>query len=404
MSDTLIIYEKNNAIISAGFDENKLVSFKIDEKENVYKVGNVFVGHVTKILFHMNAAYVDIGMSKDCYMELVPKMDYLTSDSHPDEDLHVGDELIVQISKEPGRGKPASVTPSISIVGKLVVVNYTGTTSGLSFSSKIKDPEFKKHYTKLFSSRLESKKTVLLRTNALEAKEDEILRDYENCSKTLLTILQNGIHRTKRSLVWESVPNYLIQIRDHKEFDCDKLMTDSPDIYVSVKDYLNEYQPELLPALNFYSDKVLPLENLFDMKKNISEMCSEKVWLKSGGSIVIQQTEAMFVVDVNSSKASGDKKRFKEGFFKINIEAAKEIFRQIRLRGLSGIIIIDFINDKVTPQHVFWEELEKIFAADKSMQLVEITKLGLVEITRKRENVPVFELIRKYGLSGQKNM
>ena len=402
MSDTLIIYEKNNAVISAGFDEHTLVSFKIDELENVYKPGNIFVGHVSKILLHLKAAYVDIGMNHDCYMEMEEDFDYLTVDSHPDGELHVGDELVVQIKKEAGKGKPATVSPCIEIAGKLVLAGYSGKISKNpvkpSFSSKIKDPDFKKDMEKLFSEKLKPKRSLLIRTGAYGAGSEEILSDFERCFATLENILETGCSRTKGSLLWESPPNYLIQIRDHKGFDCDKLITDSPEIYVRLKDYLSEYQPDLLPVLSFYSDRVLPLENLYDMKKNIKEICSEKIWLKSGASIVIQQTEALSIVDVNSSKASGDRKNFKEGFLKLNLEAAGEICRQLILRNLSGIIVVDFINDRNTSQAVFLSELEKIFSVDKTIQVVDITKLGLVEITRKRESKPVAELIRKYML------
>ena len=382
MSDTLIIYEKNNAVISAGFDEHTLVSFKIDEKENVYKPGNVFVGHVSKILLHLKAAYVDIGMDHDCYMEMEDDFDYLTADSHPDGELHVGDELVVQIKKEAGKGKPATVSPGIEIAGKLVLVSYNGKFSKIprkpAFSSKIKDPDFKKNVEKLFSAKIMPKRSLLIRTGAYEADSDAILKDYESCLGMLENILETGCTRTKGSLLWESPPNYLTQIRDHKGFDCDKLITDSPDIYVRLKDYLNEYH--------------------YDMKKNIKDICSEKIWLKSGASIVIQQTEALSIVDVNSSKASGDRKNFKEGFLKLNLEAAGEICRQLILRNLSGIIVVDFINDKNTSQNVFLAELEKIFSVDKTIQVVDITKLGLVEITRKRESKPVTELIKKYKL------
>ena len=126
MPDTIIIYEKNNAIINAGFESRKLISLDIEEKQDVFRNGNVYVGHINKILWHLKAAYVDIGMPDDCYMELKEGFDYLTDKDHPDGELHVGDDIIVQLIKQPLRKKPATVCPAIEIDGRLAVVKYMG--------------------------------------------------------------------------------------------------------------------------------------------------------------------------------------------------------------------------------------------------------------------------------------
>lgn len=398
MPDTVIIYEKNNAIVSAGFKDRRIVDLNVDEKENIYKVGNIFMGHVNKILLHLHAAYVDIGMEKNCYMELIPDFDYLTDRDHPDGELHVGDELVVQVLKDPARGKPATVTPKICIDNRLVLLEYCGKPKEISFSSKIKDSDFKKKVSKSFSGILDSRYSLLVRTNALSADTEEIIKDYKRAESVLSDIIDTYRPKKKGSLIYESVPNYIKEVRDNKEINCEKLLTDSPDVYVRLKDYFSEYQPELLDVLSFYSDKVLPLENLFDMKKNLREISSEKVWLKSGATIIIQQTEALVSIDINSSKASSENKNFKEGFRKLNLEAAEEILRQIKLRCLSGIIIIDFINEKNTSRKELFDEVKELYKNEKSIQLVDITGLGLIELTRKRERKPVIDDIKKYKL------
>ena len=398
MPDTLIIYEKNNAVISAGFKERRLTELSIEEKENIYKVGNVFIGHVNKILLHLNAAYIDIGMDDNCYMELSDSFQYLTDRDHPDGELHAGDDLLVQIEREPAKGKPATVTPKISIAGRLVLAEYCGKNPMLSFSSKIKDGEFKKKLGKSIIELLPQDMSLLIRTKAYEADAEEIINDINRVTGSLRSVLENYRHKKKGSLVYESAPKYICSVRDNKEFEYEKLITDQPDIYVRLKDYFQEYSQEKIGTVNFYSDKVLPLENLYDMKKNLTEICSEKVWLKSGASIVIQQTEALVSIDINSSKASAEKKNFKNGFRKLNLEAAEEILRQIKLRSLSGIVIIDFINEKNGNRKELFDEVKQLYKNEKNIQPVDITGLGLMELTVKRERKPVADDIKKFRL------
>ena len=307
MSDTVIIYEKNNACLTAGFTERRLDLLNVEEKEHIYKKGNIYVGHVNKILLHLNSAYLDIGMAKPCYMELHEGFDYLTDKDHPDGELHVGDEIAVQIVKEAGKGKPATVSPELEIDGRLVVVKYTGRKKELCFSSKIKDNEFKKRMSSLFSPLLTDKHSILMRTNAYDTDEESILAEYNRSIGLLDGLLDSYKSRIKGSLLYQSSPDYIVKIRDQRNLSCSKLITDSPDIYMNLKDYTEKYQKELTDKLSFYSDRVLPLENLFDMKKNLSELSSEKVWLKSGAQLVIQSTEALTVIDVNTSKSSGAK-------------------------------------------------------------------------------------------------
>jgi len=400
MPDTLIIYEKNNAIVCAGFENRKPVSLDIEEKKDVFRNGNVYVGHINKILWHLRAAYVDIGMPDDCYMELKEGFDYLTDKDHPDGELHVGDDIIVQLIKQPLRKKPATVCPAIEIDGRLAVIKYMGQKQNteVCFSSKISDKKFKNEMSSILSPAVPTKMIALLRTNATEASHEEIVADYERGHRILENIIELNGKRTKGSLLYSASPKYITTIRDSAEIEVKKMITDSPDVYVTLKDYLSEYRPEMLSALEFYSDEHQALENVFDMQKNLSEICSEKVWLKSGAQLVIQQTEALISIDINSSKASADRKNFKNGFLELNLEAAREISRQLILRNYSGVIIVDFINDKSTPGPVFIRELEKIFEKDKRTQVVDITKLGLVELTRKREEGDVSSLIKKYKL------
>lgn len=397
MPDTLIYYEKNRAVVSAGFSEGKMVSFSVEARDNAYKIGDIYVGRVTKILLHIRAAYVDIGMPVPCYMELIPDFPYITDMTHPDGQLHVGDCIPVQIHKEAVRKKPVTVTPEVSFSNRLFFVKYTG-RKGLGFSSKIKDNGFKKHMKERFFPSVPEGMNVLFRTNSYTASEEELEKELCEDLALLKKIIDSSCTRKARTQLYGALPEYIVNLRDNGKLSCEKIITDSPDIFLRLKDYLGERQPELLPNLSFYSDKVLSLECLYDMKKNISGLVSERVWLKSGAHIVIEQTEALVSVDVNTAKASAGKKNFSEGFLKINLEAAEEIFRQITLRDLSGIIIVDFISMKGADSEILLKKVEEISRRYKNITVVDITKLGLVEMTRNRIHQPVKERIYQYGL------
>lgn len=397
MPNTLILYEKNGAVVKAGFNEGKMTSFDIEACDNAFKIGNIYVGRVSKVLLHMKAAYVDIGMSTLCYMEMNDGFNYITDKIHPDGELHVGDNILVQIQKDAIRKKPVTVTPEISVSNKLFFIKYSN-NKGISFSSKIKDGEFKKKKKADFMYLIPDNINVLFRTNSYDATDEELVKELESDLFLIKEIIKDFSTRTAKTLLYRSVPDYIVELRDLGEIKYDKIITDSPDIYIKLKDFLNERYPNALNKLDFYSDKVLSLENLFDMRKKISEITGERVWLKSGAHIVIQETEALVSIDINTAKASANKQNFKEGFMKINLEAAEEIFKQLELRDLSGIIVIDFINMKGRDSEVFYKKLVELSYNYKGITIVDITKLGLVEITRSRIRQPVKELVKKYKL------
>ncbi len=397
MSNTLIFYEKNNAIVSAGFNERTMVAFRVEETNDPYKVGNIYVGRVCKIILHMKAAYVDIGMKVPCYMELIDGFNYITDMEHPDGELHVGDCLLVQILKDAVRNKPVTVTPEVSITDKNFFIKYSKNT-GMGFSSKIKDAEFKKRIKARYSKIVPSGYYIICRTNAELADDSELDSEFENNTMLLQKIVDKSATRTAKSLIYECEPEYLSMLRDSNNICYDKIVTDSPDVYIKLKDYLKGRGEDNGEKLSFYSDKVLSLEALYDMKKNISELIGERVWLKSGAHIVIEQTEALVSIDVNSSKASTKKQNFKEGFMKINLEAAEEIFRQLELRELSGMILVDFINMKGIDSEILFRKVVEIGKKYKNIQVLDITKLGLVEMTRNRIHQPVKEQIKRFKL------
>ena len=185
-------------------------------------------------------------------------------------------------------------------------------------------------------------------------------------------------------------------VRDAYGRDLDEIITDVPEIREVIQGYLEEISPELKEKLRFYQDKLLPLYKLYRVETALDTIQKEKVWLNSGGFLVIQQTEAFVSIDVNSGKYTG-KKKMEETFRKINLEAAAEIGRQLRLRNLSGIILIDFINME-NPDHrdELFHVLQKLLRKDPiKSRAIDITPLHILEMTRKKVRRPVIEDIRE---------
>ena len=237
---------------------------------------------------------------------------------------------------------------------------------------------------------------VWVRCNFNLASKEEILKELEWLKGRYHKAVVQGRNRTCFSLVLETEPFYVAAVRDAYGRDLDEIITDVPKIREMILGYLEEISPELKEKLRFYQDKLLPLYKLYRVETALDAIQKEKVWLNSGGFLVIQQTEAFVSIDVNSGKYTG-KKKMEETFRKINLEAAAEIGRQLRLRNLSGIILIDFINME-NPDHrdELFHVLQKLLRKDPvKSRAIDITPLHILEMTRKKVRRPVIEDIRE---------
>ena len=191
-------------------------------------------------------------------------------------------------------------------------------------------------------------------------------------------------------------PAYLARLLDLYEESADVFLTDDKELYDEIQEYLTVHQPEDLSKLSFYEDRLLPMDKLYSLEHQLSLALQEKVWLNSGGYLIIQPTEALTVIDVNTGKYEGGKKQEKT-FLKINKEAAIEIARQLRLRNISGIIIIDFINmeEKQSVDELLSLLNSELHKDPIPTTLVDMTKLSLVEITRKKKEKPLLQSYRE---------
>lgn len=393
MNNKLIITKQDNQIISAIYEGNDMVQVNIDHTDNTSILGNIFIGKIKNIVKNINAAFVEIGDGKMCYLSLEENLYPIYTKPKLTDKLVVGDELIVQISKEDIKTKAPVVTTNINFTGKYVVLIHGRSMVGIS--SKIENDEERKRLKNLMKEFKEDSYGFIVRTNAVRMDEERIREEIMFLKKKYEELKQYGVHKSLFSLLYQNTPGYICDIRDGYADRIDEIVTDDTEIYNNIKEYLENYQKEDLDKLHLYDDVMISLKNLYSVNTKLDKGLNEKVWLKSGATLIIQPTEALTVIDVNTGKAISGKKNVEDTFFKVNMEAAQEIAKQIRLRNLSGIIIIDFIDMSKQEYKVkLMKVLEELFRKDPiKTTLVDMTALNLVEVTRKKVRKPLHEQI-----------
>lgn len=401
LKNKLIITKEEGYIISSTFQNSEMVEVDLyPDREEDISLGNIYVGKVKNIVKNINAAFVEIAKDKMCYLSLNKELQPIFTANNVSnntcnlrtKEISIGDELLVQVSKEQMKTKAALVTTNLNFTGKYVVL-VTG-QAFVGISGKIQDKSKRQSLKELLGTYVTNDYGFIARTNSAYVSEERIIKEIDILIQKYEEVRQYGIYRTRFSLVYESPPGYICDIRDSFDSYLDEIITDDSIIYNKIENYIKEYQPEDIHKLRFYEDSGLNLNSLYGIKSKLNNLLKEKVWLKSGGSIIIQATEGLTVIDVNTSKAiKSNKKDPEKNYFKINMEAGQEIAKQIRLRNISGIIIIDFIDmKKQEHKDALMKELGDLFSQDPiKTVLVDMTALNLVEVTRKKIRKPLFE-------------
>ncbi|MBR1816986.1 MAG: ribonuclease E/G [Lachnospiraceae bacterium] len=384
MMNRFVVIKKDKVKIGYYFEGKNLIDINCYEEDEI--LGNVYIGRVSNILNNINAAFVDVSPELSCYLSL--------EDYTGKENLKIGSLIPVQISKDSIKTKQPSVTTDISLTGKNVVIH---TDNLLGVSSKIKDNETRERLKDIFADALKSFDIIkkcrdisygaVIRTAAAdeanEAIKDEMI--------TLLTRLDDMLYSARYlkaySKIYVNVPAYIKSMNEYAGREDTEVVTDEKDIYEEYAGYYNEAD------IRLYNDEMVSLSNLYNLKSLTDKALNKKAYLNSGAYLVIEVTEAMTVIDVNSGKAIRGNNT-EEYIYKINNEAAKEIARQIRLRNLSGIIVVDFISMKNNEYNKSLLEALSNYVLTDSIpaKVVDITKLGLVELTRKKVRKPLHEM------------
>lgn len=383
--------------VAALSEEERIVEIRLESDQEKSILGNIYTGQIENIASNIQAAFVQIEPGKRCYYPLAEAQRAVFSAGRKGNGpLRPGDELLVQVSRDAMKGKLPALTSNLNFTGRYLVLTTGDKKFGLSSKLAQEDRHRLSGWLKEEAERPDKEFGIIVRTNAADVSKEEILKELEWLKGRYHKAVVQGRNRTCFSLVLETEPFYVAAVRDAYGRDLDEIITDVPEIREMILGYLEEISPELKEKLRFYQDKLLPLYKLYRVETALDAIQKEKVWLNSGGFLVIQQTEAFVSIDVNSGKYTG-KKKMEETFRKINLEAAAEIGRQLRLRNLSGIILIDFINME-NPDHrdELFHVLQKLLRKDPiKSRAIDITPLHILEMTRKKVRRPVIEDIRE---------
>lgn len=390
----LIITKKGNLVFSLLLDsKDKAIQINLDGGKSESMIGNIYIGRVDNIVKNINAAFVEFAPGKMGYYPLDTGYDPIfTNPNRKSGPVRKGDKMIVQIAKDGIKTKDPVLTSDINLTGKYIVL--TVGEKGLHFSNKFKNPDKKKEIQKRYASCNYNDIGFIIRTNAMYAAVDDIFEEI-SFYKDLWDMLQDcGLYNNCLSQIYQSTRSYMANIRDGYENILGEIITDDELIYKELQSYLDRYQPNDTEKLKLYTGNYIPLHTMYNVDRQIAEALQRRVWLKSGGYIIIEPTEALVAIDVNTGKYISEKKAEDE-YLKVNLEAAKEIARQIRLRNLSGIIIVDFINmQSDEAKNTLIEYMKKQLDSDPvKTNLLDMTKLNLVEITRQKIRKPLYELI-----------
>ncbi len=394
----IIITTFQNRSFALLHKDNRILSAQVLKKED-HAVGNIYVGRVQSISENIGAAFVDIGGGCLTFLPLAEAGSAHITNRAEGGKLKAGDELLVQVVKEAIKTKLAGVSAKLTLTGRYVVVGErtrqksvrekAGAESGggrgsaaIHVSAKL-DEMTKERFRSLEPlRRIAADYSLIVRTNAASLPDDApLIAEASELSGTLAHILQIAGTRTCYSCLYRSLPDWAAFIESTYRTEYDEVVTDLADVYRDLQDRCGRAS---IPA-RFYDDPLLPLCKLYALEERFRELTDKKVWLKSGGYLVIEPTEALVSIDVNTGKYEAGKEP-EETYYRINREAAEVIAWQLRARNLSGIILADFINlkDKEHEKALLNRMRELLKQDPVHARVVDMTALGLMEITRKK--------------------
>lgn len=386
MSEEILINVTPQETRIAMMENGVVQELQIERSTSLGLVGNVYRGVVCRVLPGMQSAFVEIGLQRAAFLHAADIIECGSSEEPLpiQQVLHEGKSLMVQVIKEPIGTKGARLTTQISIAGRFLV--YLPQQEHIGVSQRIEDEVERELLKARLIGLLPEKREggYIIRTMSESASDEELLADVDYLNKTWAHIKEKSTKVPERSLIFQDLNLPMRVLRDVLCAETEMIRIDSSETYQRLIEFSNLYAITALDKLVHYQGE-RPLFDLYNIEQEIEKAMSRKVELKSGGYLIFDQTEALTTVDVNTgSFVSG--KNLSDTIFKTNLEAAQCIARQLRLRNLGGIIIIDFIDmDEDTQREAVLEELQKAVARDRARTGVNgFTPLGLVEMTRKR--------------------
>ncbi len=389
----MIVRSKYGRIQIAVLEDNVLVEHYVARNQDASLIGNVYLGRVQNVLPSMEAAFVDIGRGRNAVLYSGEvDWDAVETGNQPrriELALKTGDKVLVQVTKDPVGHKGARLTSQISLPGRYLVYVPGGAMNGIS--RKLPDTE-RARLKRILKEVLPESSGVIVRTAAEGATEDQLTRDVQRLTNQWEHI-STQIKTIQAPALLHSEPDLLVKIvRDVFNEDFTKMLIQGEDAHQTITSYLASVAPDLLERVERYESDNDPFDE-FRVSEQIEKALDRKVWLPSGGSLVIDRTEAMTVVDVNTGKFVGSGGNLEETVTKNNLEAAEEIVRQLRLRDIGGIIVVDFIDMVLeSNRDLVLRRLVECLSRDRTKhQVAEVTSLGLVQMTRKKLGLGLLE-------------
>ena len=408
----VLILPYQDKILTILTQGNRFVSVSASDKTGSSLVGNIYMGKVKNIVPGIQAAFVEIGKGELGYLSLTElKMPLFGAARTGNPRLREGDEVLVQVVRDAQKTKPHTLTTDISIAGQYLVISLEPRESlkagKVSFSGKLSSSEKKKILGALcvagkadknggflVDEELQKEITygMVIRTNAKALEEcdyEPLLKEWEQLTGEVRRLLEIYAYRPAYTCFRSQRAQYLTCLQGIYRDAYDEIVTDCSEIRETIQTHLE------LPV-RLYQDPMISLEKLYSVERKIQEALQPRIWLKSGGYLIIEPTEALTVIDVNSGKYEGRRGTAEETYLQTNLEAAREIAWQLRLRNISGIIVIDFISmQNPGYEQQLLQELKQAVRQDPiQTNVIDITALGLVEITRKKINKPLQEQLR----------
>lgn len=408
----------------ARLEEGVLSELFIERDSDQQVVGNVYKGIVTRVLPGMQAAFLDIGLEKAAFLyvtDVVPDLFEMEDDDDEGNDneaqpsnqnnkkdnrkprrkkgplpkieelIKEGQHLVVQVAKEPIRTKGARVTCHISFPGRFVVAMPTVDHVGVS--RRVGSYEERQRLKNILSKARNNRGGLIARTISSGATESAIKADVNNLQKIWSEISQKQERSRPPSLLYQDLTLGLRCTRDLMSPDIERLVIDSEPDYKDILSFMQKFMPDLASRVELYTGEA-PLFDVYGIETEINRALGKKVWLKSGGYLIIDQAEALTAIDVNTGRFVG-RDDFEETILQTNLEAAEEIAYQLKLRNLGGIIIIDFIDmERHSNRQKVYYAIKNALKKDKvRTTITKISDLGLVEMTRKRTRDSLTQMI-----------
>ncbi|MBQ6321588.1 MAG: ribonuclease E/G [Lachnospiraceae bacterium] len=353
------------------------------QDQNRFRTGSIFIGMVTKVAANLDAVFVDIAPGRNCYLPAHAIKHPLYAKKGPSALIAQGDQVVVQLAKEGTHLKSPALTTEFTLPGYAAVLVRSGRNG---ISRRISDPEKKEALKKMAAEHAPAGYALVMRTRSADLPKEDILSEMDKLREKAASIEKRAVHALCYTCLYEAAAPYLQSLLSLPAGT--EILTEEQALYEAVCVFLQEHCPVLLPGVHLYQDRLLPMAKSFCLEREMWEATDDRVWLKSGAFLIVSYTEALTVFDVNSGKAVPSKKKSREEVvLSVNLEAAAECMRQLRLRNLSGIILIDFINMETEgAKEQLMDTLQCLAVHDPAgVKVVDMTPLGIVEMTRKRE-------------------